>query len=231
MATNSNSYKEYLSFLKKNSSEYYKFSETLLINVTEFFRDNHIFLTLKRKILLDILEEISSKNKKIMRIWSIGCSGGQEPYSLAIILNEIKKIKRFNIKISIQATDVSKVVLKQAKRAQYKKTELKNVPPIYLKYFKIKNNDEFKAVKNIKKLIKFRHHDFIKGNTLGKFHLILCRNLFIFFTPKLQKKMFKKIHASLKKDGILVLGTAETPKDENLFRCISAHDHIYQKIT
>jgi len=227
-ATKSKNYKEYLAFLKKDSSECYKFLDAFTINVTEFFRDKRVFLTLKSKILPDILEKIGEKKRKRIRIWSIGCSEGQEPYSLAIILNEIMKSKKDNLKIILHATDVNKTALKQARRAQYKKTEVKNVPDRYLnEYFtKIKDN-EFKIEDNIRKLVRFRHHDLIKGNTLGRFDLILCRNLFIFFNHELQNEMFKKIHASLKKEGILVLGTAETPKDENLFYCISSRDHTY----
>lgn len=231
-ATKSKNYKEYLAFLKKDSSECYKFLDAFTINVTEFFRDKRVFLTLEREILPYMLEEISSKNRKRMRIWSIGCARGQEPYSLAIILNEISKNKSNNLNIIIHATDVNKVVLKQAKSGQYKKAEMKNVPYKYQNEYFIKiNNDEFKIKDNIKKLVRFKPHDLIKGNTFGKFHLISCRNLFIFFLPQLWDELFKKIHASLKKGGILVLGTAEAPKDENLFKCLSSRDHIYQKIT
>jgi chemotaxis methyl-accepting protein methylase len=232
LATKSKSYKEYLAFLKKNPSESHKFLDVLSINITDFFRDKRVFFTLKRKILPDLLEKISAGNRKKIRIWSIGCSRGQEPYSLAIILSEIKKSKKDNLKIIIHATDVNRAALKQAVRAQYKKIKLKNVSDSYLnKYFtKIKDNG-FKIKDNIRKLVRFRYHDLIKGNTLGEFDLILCRNLFIFFNPELQKKMFKKIYASLKKEGILILGTAETPKNENLFYCISSRDHTYKKIT
>ncbi len=232
LATKSKSYKEYLAFLKRNPSESHKFLDVLSINITDFFRDKRVFFTLKRKILPDLLEKISAGNRKRIRIWSIGCSGGQEPYSLAIILSEIIKSKKDDLKIIIHATDVDRAALNQAKRAQYKITEVKNVPHSYLnKYFtKIKDNG-FKIKDNIRKLVRFRYHDLIKGNTLGKFDLILCRNLFIFFNPELQEKMFKKIHASLKKEGVLVLGTAETPKNENLYYCISSQDHMYKKIT
>ena len=232
LATKSKSYKEYLAFLKRNPSESHKFLDVLSIDVTDFFRDKRVFFTLKRKILPNLLEKISDGSRKRIRFWSIGCSGGQEPYSLAIILSEIIKSKKDDLKIIIHATDVNRAALKQAKRAQYKITEVKNVPHSYLnKYFtKIKDNG-FIIKDNIRKLVRFKRHDLIKGKTLGKFDLILCRNLFIFFNPELQEKMFKKIHASLKKESVLVLGTAETPKNENLFFCISSRDHIYKKTT
>lgn len=232
LATRSKNYREYLVYLKKNPLEYNKFLEALTINVTEFFRDKRIFHTLKRKILPDILEKTAANKKKRIRIWSIGCSKGQEPYSLAIILKEILKNRSNRFQIIIHATDLNNSVIKQAKTARYEKSEIKNVPQKYLnKYFIKNNNNEFKIKNNIKKLVRFRQHDLIKGNSLGKFNLILCRNLFIFFTLELQKELIKKIHASLRKEGILVLGTSETVKYEDLFSCLSFSDHIYQKIT
>jgi chemotaxis methyl-accepting protein methylase len=232
LATKSKSYKEYLALLKKDPSESRKFLDGLSINVSDFFRDRRIFTTLKEKILPNLIEEISSNRGKRIRIWSIGCAKGQEPYSLAIILKEMTKNEKKEFKISIHATDINKALLKHASKGIYQKKEMKNVPKKYVnKYFVKMNKDEFQTKDNIRKLIKFRQHNIINEDILGKFHLILCRNLFIFFTPELQKKTFIKIHSSLKKDGILVLGTAETPKNGNLFRNLSSRDHIYQKIT
>lgn len=232
LATQSKNYREYLNYLKRNPSESHKFLNFLTINVTDFFRDKRIFHTLKGKILPDLLNKAVAKKRKRIRIWSIGCSKGQEPYSLAMILNELLENKKNHLKIIIHATDWNKSVLSQAKRAQYEKSEIKNVPREYVKkYFTKINNNEFKIKDKIRKLIKYRRHDLIKGNILGKFHLILCRNLFIFFTVELQNEMFKKIHSSLKKDGILVLGAAETIKDRNLFHILHSQDRIYQKIT
>jgi chemotaxis methyl-accepting protein methylase len=83
--------------------------------------------------------------------------------------------------------------------------------------------------KEVRELVRFKEQDLIRGNSSGKFHLILCRNLFIFFEPQLQERMLRKIYASLKEDGILVLGKAELPSDESLFQSITAQDHIYRK--
>jgi chemotaxis methyl-accepting protein methylase len=232
MVTKSKSFKEYLALLKKDPSESHKFLDDLSINVSDFFRDKRIFITLKEKILPNLLEEISAHRGKRIRIWSIGCAKGQEPYSLAMILKDTMEKEKKELNISIHATDINKALLKHASQGLYQKKEIKNIPKKYLdKYFVKMNKDEFQTKDNIRKLIKFRQHNIISEDISGKFHLILCRNLFIFFTPELQKKTFNKIHSSLKKDGILVLGTAETPKDGNLFRNLSSRDHIYQKIT
>lgn len=228
-ATNSKTYKDYLNYLKHNSLEYDKFLDTLTINVTDFLRDKQVFFTLERKILPDILKKIKEKSRKRIRIWSIGCSKGQEPYSLAIIFNEILNGSLKDFQIIIQATDLNKAVLRKAKQGLYSKDEIKNVSKKYLiKYFQ-KEGNGFKIKENVRKLVRFRQHDLIKGKNLGRFHLILCRNLFIFFEPQLQEKMFKKIHSSLKNNGVLVLGQAETPKNGNFFHDLYSRDHIYGK--
>ncbi len=227
--TRSMNCRNYLSYLKKNPSEYERFLEALTINVTDFFRDKSVFNTLKRNILPDIIQNIKDKKRKAMRIWSIGCSRGQEPYSIAILLKEISEKNKNHVQIFIHATDMNKTALTKARSAYYNEEEVKSVPPQYLKKYFEKVYDAYRVRKELRELVRFKRHDLIKGNSLGKFHLILCRNLFIFFEPQLQEKILKKIHTSLKRNSILVLGKAETLKDDSLFRCIAAQDHIYRK--
>jgi chemotaxis protein methyltransferase CheR len=148
---------------------------------------------------------------------------------MAILLKEISEKNKNNVQIFIRATDMNRTALKKAKFAYYNEQEVKSVPPQYLnKYFE-KAYDAYRVRKELRELVRFKRHDLIKGNSLGKFHLILCRNLFIFFEPQLQEKILKKIHTSLKRNGTLVLGKAETLKDDSLFGCIAAQDRIYRK--
>ncbi len=228
-ATNSKTYKNYLEYLKKDASEYLRFLETLTINISDFFRDKHIFQTLKRKILPELLATIKAKKQKRIRIWSIGCAKGQEPYSLAMISWELLNSHLQEFQISILATDLNKTILTKAKQGIYSQSEVKNVSQDYLHRYFQPTNGNYQLKDKVKKLVKFRQHDLIKGKPPGKFHLILCRNLFIFFEPQLQEKMLKKLHSSLKKDGLLVLGTAETPKDDRLFLHYLTKDHIYRR--
>lgn len=230
-ATHSKDYQTYLFSLKKNPNECFEFLHTLTINVTEFFRDPKVFQVLKEKILPEMLEELSRKNRTRMRIWSIGCSQGQEPYSLVMILDELISGQKRPVRFIIHATDVNKSILKKAKQGIYKKEDLRQVPPSYRdKYFIKLNPHQSQIKKTLHRMVRFKHHDLIKGKSLGQFDLILCRNLFIFFENSLQDRMYMKIHSSLKKDGILVLGTSEMPGNPNIFRCVSSKDHIYQKI-
>lgn len=229
--TQTKNYKEYLDYLNKNPSEYDRFLDSFTINVTEFFRDRRVFSTLKRKILPELLNRKSVKGQKNIRIWSIGCSKGQEPYSLALLFKDILKTRWKDFKVIIHATDVNDSVLNKAKTGSYDKEETRNIPRHYLSQYFDKNGEQYRIKNEIRKMVKFKKHDIIKHNSLGKFDLIFCRNLFIFFETELQDKILQKIHASLKKEGILVLGKAEKVNNNNSFQCLSIKDHIYKKVT
>lgn len=228
-ATNSKNYETYLEYLRKDQSEYNKFLRVLTINVSDFFRDRWVFRSLKEKAIPDLIKLLEEENRKRIRIWSVGCSKGQEPYSLAILIHEVLNSKISDYQIIIHATDMNRDVLGIAKTGIYSKKDVNNVPQRYLiKYFE-REDGGYRIKDNLRNLVRFRHHDFIKGRSLGKFHLILCRNLFIFFETQFQERMFEKLHSSLKRNGILVLGSAETPRNEYLFSTLFSKDHIYKK--
>jgi len=230
-ATLSKNYRDYLAYLKKEPLEGFRFLDTLFITVTDFFRDQAVFSHLEKKILPGLIEEVSAKKAKKLSVWSIGCSQGQEPYSLAMILDLLRGKKRKSLKISILATDVSATSLNQARRALYRRAQIKNIPPKYRQeFFEKINTDTFQVIDRIRKTVRFKDHDFIREGSAGKFDLISCRNMLIFFTASGQNGMFRKLHSSLKKGGILVLGTAEIPKEEGLFQCISLAHHVFRKV-
>lgn len=230
-ATLSRNYSDYLAYLKKNPLESYRFLDALFITVTDFFRDPAVFSSLEKEVLPGLIEEVSAEKKGRLSVWSIGCSQGQEPYSLAMVLDLVRKKKRKSLEISILATDVSAASLDLARRALYRRAEMNSIPPKYQrKFFKKMDDDSFRVIDRIKKMVRFKQHDFIQEGSAGKFDLISCRNMLIFFKAGEQNEMFRKLHTSLKKRGLLVLGTAETPKEEGLFQCLSPVHHIFRKI-
>ncbi len=134
-ATRSKNYRDYLVYLNRDPSESYKFLDTLFITVTDFFRDRGVFSYLEKRVLPDMIEDVAAEKGQELSVWSIGCSKGQEPYSLAMILDLVRRRKRKGIKISILATDVSEMSLKEASLALYKRSEMKNIPQKYKKNF------------------------------------------------------------------------------------------------
>jgi chemotaxis methyl-accepting protein methylase len=230
-ATLSRNYRDYLAYLKKDPTEGYRFLDALFITVTDFFRDRAVFSCLEKEIFPGLIEEISAKKKNKLSVWSIGCSQGQEAYSLAMILDLVRRKKGKSLKMSILATDVSAKSLNLARRALYRRAEMKNIPPRYQhEFFKKINNDGFQVIGRIRKMVRFKQHDLIQEGGTGRFHLISCRNMLIFLTADGQHEMFLKLHCCLRKRGILVLGTAETPREEGLFQCLSSAHHVFRKV-
>lgn len=230
-ATHSTNYHDYIKFIRKDPSECQRFIQTLTINVTDFFRDKEVFLFLKKNYFTQLIARADKRKSRTLSLWSMGCSRGQEPYTLAILWHEFLGSRINDYKIIIQATDVDPEALIKAKSGLYTPKETANIPKTYIKRYFSKQNGMLQIKPALQRMIKFNQLDIIKQTPPGKFDMVLCRNVFIFFEATLQKKIIKKLYLSLKKDGILILGKSEMLHDEELFSCLSHHFHIYRKVT
>lgn len=202
---------EYYEYLINNfEDEKINFINSITTNKTDFFRENDHFEYMKSKILPDF----EKKNERELRIWSAGCSTGEEPYTVAITLFEY-----FNGKVPpeflILATDIDTQVLEKAQDGKYASDHLADVDPKYLKnYFMHESNEkgEFYRVKDqLKKVIYFRRLNLLQDEypMKKKFDIIFCRNVIIYFDRETQKKLFDKYHKYLKDDGYLLIGHSE----------------------
>ena len=126
-ATRSKGYQDYLEELKKNPDESHKFIQTLTINVTDFFRDKEVFYNIQKSLFPGLLESANKRKTRDLRIWSVGCSRGQEPYSLAMLFLEAIRETKQEYKIRILATDVDTQALEKALSGCYSKKEVKNI--------------------------------------------------------------------------------------------------------
>ncbi|AOY78203.1 chemotaxis protein CheR [Clostridium formicaceticum] len=177
------------------------------INTTEFFRDPEVFETIRTEILPQ-LNELS-----YIKIWCAGCSTGQEPYSLAILLDELGILD----KTQIYATDINPYVIEEAKNGlypiqtlersieNYRKTGAKKSFVTYIK----RKEDYLELDERLKKSILFFQHSLVGSGILNEFQLILCRNVLIYLQNNLQKKILKVLYYSLDKEGFLILGKSE----------------------
>ncbi|ENN96249.1 MCP methyltransferase, CheR-type [Methanocaldococcus villosus KIN24-T80] len=228
-ATKCQSFKEYYEYLKTHKEEHEELANTLTVNVTEFWRD----ITVYKEIMKIIDNWVADRSIRKLRIWSAGCSSGEEPYGVAIILNEaIEKHKRKLLLASIIGTDIDKEVLNKARIGIYHIKQLKNLPPhIIEKYFIKLNEEEYQIKQIIKKYVKFQLHDLIKDPPLKNMDMILCRNVIIYFDKKIQEEIFLKFYEALNPGGFLVLGKTEILHGEakKLFKTYNARERIYQK--
>jgi chemotaxis protein methyltransferase CheR len=149
--------------------------------------------------------------KKTIRIWSAACSSGQEPYTLAMLLKENAK-QLAGWRVEIVATDLSKEILDKAKEGMYSQFEVQRGLPINLlvKYFK-QNGDRWQIDAGIREMVKYQQFNLL-GNpaTLGRFDVIFCRNVLIYFDPPTKTQIFSKLADIMPEDGFLYLGGAET---------------------
>lgn len=219
------SYEEYLKYLLDRSEEYNLLLDKLTINVTQFFRDPEAFEEIKKNILPDII-----RNNLKIKIWSAGCSTGEEAYSIAIMLEEISEhlgILNYNI----IGTDIDEKALYNAKLGYYEGRTLDNISiERKKKYFNF--NDKNYIIKdNIKKKVEFLKFNLMKPFKKDYFDIIFCRNVIIYFTRELQNKVIGYFYDSLKDNGIFVMGKTETMlvSFRNKFECLNVRERIFIK--
>ncbi|KYH30086.1 MULTISPECIES: CheR family methyltransferase [Clostridium] len=216
-----NSVEEYITLLKKDENQRQKFLDFITINVTEFFRNPEIFNDLEKKIENDLI--LREKN---LKIWSAACSIGAEPYSIAMILDNLK-IKGNH---SILATDIDTSILERAKKGEFTAGEMKNVKPEYIKKYFGKKEDKFIIAPKIRNMVTFKRHDLILDNYEKGFDLIVCRNVVIYFNQDVKNEIYKKFSASLKKGGLLFVGATESIYNYKDYGFEKASTFIYKKL-
>jgi chemotaxis protein methyltransferase CheR len=197
------------------------------INITTFFRNPDIYSSIKNEII-----KLFHSNSRV-KIWCAGCSSGEEPYSIAILLKELGLLD----KSIIYATDINKVILEHAKNGLYSK---KNYTEFKTNYQEIFDNDNFdnhfdfyddfiSIKEEIKDKILFFKHNLVENQKIDDFQLIICRNVIIYFNKDLTIKVFELFNRSLEVNGILWLGESETFYNNYNYKTISKIDKIFYK--
>src|SRR5579885_1365926 len=199
---------DYLRLLQENPVEIDAFFKDLLIGVTNFFRDPQAFEALKTKVCPELFKGRPSSSP--IRVWVVGCSTGEEAYSIAIVLNEYMQEKKLAHKIQIFATDMDNDALEVARMGVYSDSIAVDVSPQRLNRFFTREGNTYRVNKKIRELVVFASQNVIKDPPFSKLDMISCRNLLIYLQPELQKRILTIFHYSLKPGGILFLGSSET---------------------
>ena len=202
--------------------------ETLTINETSFFRDRYPYEVIDKYVIPELLQH--NPNQKEIRILCAACSTGQEPYSLIMHFLEHKQY-RFDCKIT--AIDLSGAVIKKAKEGIYNQFEIQRGLPITLlvKYFSQIEKD-WVIKDELKKHIEFRQFNLVNGlGILGKFDLIFCRNVLIYFDDALRKQVILNLGQVLNPNSTLILGSSESvPADNVQFNKITEYSGVYRSM-
>lgn len=192
----------YAKLLAVTPSRVKEFQDFLTINVSEWLRNPEKFEELQKVILPDLL-----KKSPKLRIWSAGCSNGSEPYSVAILLDELDP----NGRHQIIATDLDEEILKVARAGSYHEKDVKNVTPARRnKYFIGQTGDTVMVKPELKAKIQFERQNLLSDPFPQDLDLILCRNVVIYFTEEAKDELYRKFHRSLKPGGVLFVGGTES---------------------
>ena len=227
---NINSYPEYVQYIQANPHEIDTFLEKFTINYSYFFRNYEIYERIKQ--LLDF-NKLSS-NKRI-NIWSCPCATGEEPYSLAMFFDGLKKKYPNFPEIKIVASDIDKNSIEHAKEGVYSEYSVHETPNLYLKhYFEINVGElgpTYKISEKIKDMVDFIQEDLIQGHKKRiSYDIIFCRNLLIYIHRDLREKLLNLIESKLKPGGLLVLGMSESlPNFCTNFTSVDIKNRFYVK--
>jgi len=212
--TKRDTFEQYLAYLEFHPEEMDYLMDTMTINVTEFFRDPSIFEVIEKKITPDLFEKKKKSNSHIVRIWSCGCSSGEEPYSILICFAEYLGSKLADYKLTIYGTDIDGRALAKAKEGVYEASQFKNLPNekklLIDKYFYEIGNGRYWIREEWPAYMNFQYHDIMADIPLDHMDIILCRNVFIYFGRELQGLVLRRFCESLNRGGFLVLGNVES---------------------
>ncbi|MCE3226124.1 MAG: domain S-box protein [Bacteroidetes bacterium] len=201
--------KEYIKLLKnKKEHEAIELYNDFLINVTSFFRDPDVYRYLKAVFFPKLIQ--SKAPNDALRIWIPACSSGEEAYSMAMIILELKDELNIKIPVQIFATDVSVEAIKDARIGEYNAAELKAMSQKRIDRFFVKTKGLYRVSKQLREICVFAPHNILRDPPFSRIDFISCRNLLIYFDAKAQKKAITTIHFALNPGGSLLLGKSET---------------------
>jgi len=198
----------YLDFLQVHPDEFALLFNTILINVTSFFRDPDVWDAMGTSVMPELAAARGGTGS--IRVWSAGSASGQEAYSAAMLLAEQVGIEAFRERVKIYATDVDEEALAEARRAVYQAKQIADVPPALLeKYFDRTNGDVYSFNRDLRRSVIFGRHDLIQDAPISRVDLLLCRNTLMYFNSEAQSRIMARFYFSANPGGYLVLGRAE----------------------
>ena len=226
LVTHSATLTEFAHLLGDSAEEVQTLVKEILIGVTNFFREPAFFEKLKYNAIYKIVER--AKEEEPIRVWSAGCSTGEEAYSIAILFREV--MEELNVKrdVKIFATDVDSRAIEQAGKGVFSENIIDDVTPTRLAKYFLKVGDQYQISKEIRRMIVFATHNMFSDPPFGKLDLICCRNVMIYFQPVMRRGLFAIFHQALKNGGFLFLGKSETAGEYvNLFKPVCSAEKIY----
>jgi two-component system CheB/CheR fusion protein len=227
-AINCNSFGDYLDYLEVHPEEYEQLFDTLLINVTEFFRDAPSWEHLQQEVLPELLA--AKEAGEAIRVWCAGCASGQEAYTTAMVLAELLDREAFLDRVKIYATDIDEDALAQARLATYSHKEAESIPEaLREKYFE-RADQRLAFRKDLRRNVIFGRNNLVSDAPISRLDLLICRNTLMYFTAETQGQVLRHFHFALREHGVLMLGKSEMMiSHRDVFTAIDLKKRIFRK--
>ena len=224
--------REYGELLKNDAGEPDQLLKVLTIHVSQFFRNPSAFEKLKNDVLPSLFSRCENEGRSSMIIRSVGCAGGEEPYSLALLLKESFAAAMMRTEVDILASDVDREILETAQTGVYREERLVDVPPEIKERWFTPEGKNFRLAEEIREMVTFRRSDLFDSDSMPDCDLILCRNVLIYLERDHQEKTLIRFAKALSGGGVLVLGKSETLVGESRrhFQTICPIERIYRAV-
>jgi len=221
----------YLKLVSRNPAERGRLVKALTIHVSQFFRNPSTFRAIQEFVLPSVLAAKKAGGGRALRLWSVGCAYGEEPYSLAILLLEVGARAVQQYSTAIYATDIDPDSLNHAKEARYHAHSLASVPSHWRQRYFIQEGVRYRVVPEVRSLVFFKRHNILDPVPFGRIDLVACRNVLIYMTEALQERVLLSMHEALNPGGFLILGKVEglTGAARDLLEPVDVAERIYRK--
>lgn len=221
-------YSEYIDHLQVNSEEFVALFNTILINVTAFFRDPEAWDYLRDEVVPLLLAERNPDDP--IRVWSAGCAAGQEAYSLAMLFADALGVEGFKQRVKIYATDIDEEALNQARHGSYTAGEVENLSAAQLETYFEQYGGRYFFRKDMRRSVIFGRNDLVQDAPISRVDLLACRNTLMYFNPETQTKILDRFHFALGPRGVLFLGKAEMLlSHSNVFEPLDLKRRVFHK--
>jgi two-component system, chemotaxis family, CheB/CheR fusion protein len=220
----------YHAFLEAHPQEFVELLNTVLVNVTSFFRDPEAWDAVRAEAIPRLLGRDGGDHRPL-RIWSVGCATGEEPFSLAMLFAEALGLEHFCGRVKIYATDLDDEALRTARHATYAPREVEGVPPPLLERYFERTSNHYVLHRELRKCVIFGRHNVVHDAPISRIDLVACRNLLIYLESETQHQVLPRLHYALVEDGLMFLGKAETQLARSrLFQPLDVRHRIFRKV-
>jgi two-component system, chemotaxis family, CheB/CheR fusion protein len=223
-------FSDYLDYLEVYPEEFNFLFNTILINVTAFFRDASVWEFLQEQVLPNIIK--GKGDSEQIRVWSAGCASGEEAYTLAMLMAESLGTEQFRQRVKIYATDLDEEALSQSRQALYSAKDIQGLPPeLITKYFEPTGN-RYVFRHDLRRSVIFGRHNLLQDAPISRIDLLVCRNTMMYFNAEMQTRVLGRFHFALNDTGYLFLGKAEMLlTHSNLFTPLNLKHRIFTKVS